>query len=291
MPRIERDQSVEQDLVKQSLVRLEQAVHGIQDSEAFRAYLTAQAKFHHYSWGNVLLIISQCPEATRVAGYKTWQSMGRQVKKGEKAIRIIAPAYYKRKERDEQTGEDIEQQVTFFRGASVFDLSQTEGQPLPEVTVPVLDSNAGEELYARLEAVALTEGLRVTVGHESFMQRATMMGFYEPVSRAIYLRDAAQLQKTKTLAHELAHHFAKHTVSGSESETEAEAVSYVVLTHHGLDSGTRSFPYIATWSKDKSVLKAALAVIQTVSTTIIDRLNPDSTTREARQPGQYSLVT
>src|SRR6266536_542405 len=114
MLRIERDQSVEQDPVKQSLARLEQEVQGIQDSETFRAYLTAQARFHQYSWGNVLLIISQCPGATRIAGYKTWQSMGRQVKKGEKAIRLIAPAYYKRKEKDEQTGEDIEQQITFF---------------------------------------------------------------------------------------------------------------------------------------------------------------------------------
>jgi len=126
----------------------------------------------------------------------------------------------------------------------------------------------------QLEGVALTEGLRVTIGHEAFMQRPQMMGFYEPANRAIYLREAAQLQKTKTLAHELAHHFAKHKVSGPESETEAEAVSYVVLAHHGLDSGERSFAYIATWSKDKAVLKTALAAIQTVSTTIIDKLNP-----------------
>jgi hypothetical protein len=102
------------------------------------------------------------------------------------------------------------------------------------------------------------------------------MGFYERDNRAIYLREAAQLQKTKTLAHELAHHFAGHQVSGSESETEAEAVSYVVLAHHGLDSGERSFPYIATWSQDKAVLKAALATIQTLSTAIIDKLNPEA---------------
>jgi len=219
--------------------------------------------------------LAQKPDASRVAGYRTWQSLGRQVKKGEKAIRIIAPAYYKKKEREEQSGEDRERQVTFFRGASVFDLSQTEGEPLPEIAVPILDGEAGAELYARLESVALTEGLRVTIGHESFMQRPQMMGFYEPDTRAIYLREAAQLQKTKTLAHELAHHFAKHQVSGAASETEAEAVSYVVLAHRGLDSGERSFPYIATWSKEKAVLKAALATIQTVSTTIIDKLNPD----------------
>lgn len=274
MPR-ERQQP-DEDPVAASLRLLERSVEAIQDSDTFRAYLSAQARFHHYSWGNVLLILSQHPDARHVAGYRTWQQLGRQVKRGEKAIRIIAPAYYKKKERDEQTGEDVERAVTFFRGASVFDISQTEGEALPEVAVPVLDSNAGAELYASLEGVALTEGLRVTIGHESFLQRSTMMGFYEPATRSIFLREAAQLQKTKTLAHELAHHFAAHKESGPASETEAEAVSYVVLAHHGLDSGERSFPYIATWSKDKAVLKTALATIQRVSTTIIDRLRSDA---------------
>ena len=244
MPRERRTNEPESDPVRTSLLQLEKAVEGIQDSNAFRSYLTAQARFHHYSWGNVLLILGQKNDATRVAGYRTWQSLDRQVKKGEKAIRIIAPAYYKKKERDEQTGEDVEKQVPFFRSASVFDVSQTDGAPLPEIPVPVLDSEAGSELYVQLEGVALTEGLRVTIGHEAFMQRPQMMGFYEPANRAIYLREAAQLQKTKTLAHELAHHFAEHKVSGPESETEAEAVSYVVLAHHGLDSGERSFPYV-----------------------------------------------
>src|SRR5215211_9415847 len=152
MPR-ER-QEPDSDPVAASLLQLERSVAAIQDSDTFRAYLTAQARFHTYSFGNVLLILSQRPESTRVAGYRTWQSLERHVKKGEKAIRIIAPAYYKRKEVDAQTGEDVERQVTFFRSASVFDYSQTEGKPLPEVPVPVLDSDAGGELYARLETVA-----------------------------------------------------------------------------------------------------------------------------------------
>ena len=248
----------------------------IQDSDTFRAYLDAQSKFHNYSWGNVLLILAQNPDATRVAGYRTWQSLERQVKKGEKAIRIIAPAYYKRRETDEQTGEEVERQVTFFRSAAVFDYSQTEGKPLPEVPVPVLDSDAGVELYARLENVARDEGLTVQRGHERFRAREQMMGFYEPEGRLIAVRKAAQLQMTKTLAHELGHHFAEHTSSGPESETEAEGIAYVVLAHHGLDSGSRSFPYVATWAQDKAVLKAALARIQQVSTTIIGHIETDS---------------
>ena len=133
MPRERRSREPESDPVAASLLQLEQAVSGIQDSDTFRAYLTAQARFHHYSWGNVLLILAQKPDASRVAGYRTWQSMDRQVKRGEKAIRIIAPAYYKKKQRDEQTGEDVEQQVTFFRGASVFDISV---RPVTRCSIP-----------------------------------------------------------------------------------------------------------------------------------------------------------
>src|SRR3954447_2988803 len=255
MPRDRKEP--DSDPVTASLLQLEQSVAAIQDSDTFRAYLSAQARFHTYSFGNVLLILAQRPDATRVAGYRTWQSLERNVKKDEKAIRIIAPAYYKRREVDDQTGEDVERQVTFFRSAAVFDYGQTEGKPLSEVPVPVLDSEAGSELYARLEDVARDEGLSVQRGHERFGAREQMMGFYEPDRRLIAVRVGSQLQMTKTLAHELGHHFAGHTESGPASETEAEGIAYVVLAHHGLDSGARTFPYVATWAQDKAVLKGA----------------------------------
>jgi hypothetical protein len=270
MPRGRKES--DSDPVTASLFQLERAVAAIQDSDTFRAYLSAQARFHQYSFGNVLLILSQRPESTRVAGYRTWQSLDRHVKKGEKAIRIIAPAYYKRREIDDQTGKAVERRVTFFRSAAVFDYSQTEGKPLPEVPVPVLDSDAGVELYARLEDVARDEGLAVQRGHERFGAREQMMGFYEPQNRLIAVRAGiSQLQTTKTLAHEVGHHFAQHTESGPASETEAEGIAYVVLAHHGLDSGARSFPYVATWAQDTAVLRAALARIQQVSLVIIER--------------------
>ncbi len=258
------------DPVATSLLQLERSVAAIQDSDTFRAYLDAQARFHKYSFGNVLLILAQKPDASRVAGYRTWQSLGRQVKKGERAIRILAPL--RKKETDEATGEEGFR-VYGFRAASVFAYEQTDGKPLPDVPVPILGSEAGGELYTRLEEVARAEGLTVVRGHERFGARDHMMGFYEPDNRLIAIRDdVPQLQATKTLAHETAHHFAKHSESGPASETEAEGVAYVVLAHHGLDSGTRSFPYVATWSQDKAVLKAALATIQTVSSTIIERI-------------------
>src|SRR4051812_30944025 len=181
MPRERKEP--DSDPVTASLFQLERSVAAIQDSDTFRAYLSAQARFHNYSFGNVLLILSQKPDATRVAGYRTWQSLDRQVKKGEKAIRIIAPAYYKRREVDAQTGQEIEHRVTFFRSATVFDYGQTEGKPLPEIPVPVLDSDAGGELYDRLENVARDEGLSIQRGHERFGVGEQMQGFYEPSNR------------------------------------------------------------------------------------------------------------
>jgi len=151
--------------------------------------------------------------------------------------------------------------------ASVFNIDQTEGAPLPELPVPVLDSAAGADLYARLKGVALTEGLRVTVGHEALLQRPGMMGFYEPGARAIYLREAAQLQKTKTLAHELAYHVGGAEVSSPEEET----VAYVVCARFGFDTGERSFPYVAIWSQDQRVFRAALGRIQRIGQQIIER--------------------
>jgi antirestriction protein ArdC len=109
MERRYRDHHPDPDRVRASLDRLEQAVSAIQDSDTFRSYLEAQAKFHRYSWGNVMLIMSQCPDASNVAGYRTWQSLERHVRRGEKAIRIIAPSYSKRKYLTNE-GEESEEQ-------------------------------------------------------------------------------------------------------------------------------------------------------------------------------------
>lgn len=262
--------------VREYVDQLDKSVSAIQDSDTFRAYLTAQAKFHHYSFGNVLLILAQKPDATRVAGYRAWQSMDRVVKKGEKSIGILAPLI--KKVEDPKSGEE-ERRVFGFRRASVFDYSQTYGEPLPEVPVPVLDSEAGKELYDRLEGVARDERLTVDRGSERFTGRPNTMGWYDRNRRLIAVRaDVSQLQATKTLAHETAHHFAQHQVSGAESETEAEGVAYVVLAKYGLDSGERSFPYVATWAQNKDTMRAALGQIQRLSQAIIGRLEPEAQT-------------
>lgn len=264
--------------IQESLTRLEQAVGAIQDSETFRAYLDAQARFHSYSFANVLLIVGQKPDATRVAGYQTWKQLGRQVRRGEKGIRIIVPirgrAAISPTESETPDAEEAKpgRTIVRFGTGSVFDISQTEGKPLPTIDVPVLEGEEGTALYDRLATIATAESLMLE--RTTRLPRESVMGYYEPDARRIVVREASPRQMTKTLAHELAHHFGAGVESTPEEETMAESVAYVVCARFGLDTGERSFPYIATWSKDAAVLKAAMARIQQVSGRIIERLEP-----------------
>lgn len=272
--------------------RLEAAVGAIQDSDSFRRYLDIQARFHRYSWANTVLIVAQYPAATRVAGYRTWQALGRQVRKGEHGIRIIVPLTG-RQRRDEPppipatTADDADRDVLPLRfgTGTIFDISQTEGDPLPDVAVPVLEDDAGDTLYDDLARLAARDAVRVDRVPEL---PGSTMGWYDPVRRRIVVREAAQLQMTKTLAHELAHHVTGlHETYDAEREaheTIAESVAYITLAHYGLDSGARSFPYIATWARDRQTLTAALGTISRVSRTIITGLTapqgPDSASEE-----------
>jgi len=264
--------------IQESLTRLEHAVGAIQDSETFRAYLDAQARFHSYSFGNALLIVSQKPDATRVAGYQTWKSLGRQVRRGEKGIRIIVPMRGRTAvapaESEASANEEAktERTIVRFGTGSVFDISQTDGEPLPTVDVPVLEGEEGMALYDRLAEIATAEEL--TLVRTNQLPRESVMGYYEPGERRIVVREASPRQMVKTLAHELAHHFGAGTESTLEEETMAESCVYVVCAHFGLDTGERSFPYVATWSKDATVLKAAMMRIQQVSSQVINRLDP-----------------
>jgi antirestriction protein ArdC len=268
------------DRQRELLDRLEAAVGAIQDSDSFRRYLDAQARFHAYSFGNVALILAQRPDATQVAGYRTWQSLGRQVRRGETGIRIIVPMPSKARPEDDQDGQDDQAPAVRLRFGvgTVFAIEQTDGEPLPEVAVPVLEDDAGGQLYDALNQLAQAEG--ITVERQAQLSSPEMMGFYEPHRKRIVVREARQLQMTKTLAHELAHHFTglheTYSAKRDEHETVAESVAYVVLAHHGLDSGTRSFPYIATWAKDRATLRSVLGTIQGVAHTIISRLNSSS---------------
>jgi antirestriction protein ArdC len=273
----------------EALERLETAVGQIQDSDTFRAYLDVQARFHRYSPNNALLILAQRPDATQVAGYGAWKALGRQVRRGERGIKILVPMRVRSRSADQQPDATNHQDAPkvpgpqaeadppstasgvrrlLFGVGTVFDIRQTDGDPLPAIEVPELTGDAGLALYGRFERVAQDEGLAIQRGSER-LGPATM-GFYSPTERLIVLRETGQLQMTKTLAHELAHHYGTYQTSNAASETVAESVAYVTLAHHGLDSGVRSFPYVATWSREPSVLRAALGEIQSISSRLID---------------------
>ncbi|MFN0072419.1 MAG: hypothetical protein ACKVVP_13125, partial [Chloroflexota bacterium] len=161
----------------------------------------------------------------------------------------------------------VPRRALYFGTGTVFDVSQTSGDPLPEITVPLLDGPDGPGLGTRLERVAADEGL--TIERVPQIEGSRAVGTYSPSARRIIVRELEPAQMTKTLAHELAHHFAEADRSSPEEETVAESVAYVVCGHYGLDTGARSFPYVATWAQQPSVLKAAMTRIQTVSTTMI----------------------
>jgi antirestriction protein ArdC len=227
----------------------------------------------------------------RVAGYRAWQALGRQVKKGETGIRIFVP--FRRRVPvpaavDEGEGDEAETQrvllgaVTGFGVGTVFDVTQTEGEPLPvPPTVQDLDgtSEVGTAVDRRLARFLLDEGLRLT---KEDTGRAN--GFYRPGDRLIAISDRLTGdQQTKTLTHEAAHYLADHrgAIPREDAETVAESATFVVLSHFGMDTGAYSFPYVATWAQDKQVLKRNLGEIQQVASQLITAIGSQELVPEA----------
>ena len=196
--------------VEEALERLESGVTWILDGEEFKRYLSVAARFHRYSANNCLLILMQRPDATRVAGYRVWQQLGRQLRKGEKGIKILAPISRKVKseaDEDEETGEAVRALVG-FKTTTVFDISQTDGEELPEAPRPGdLDPQEGAQIagkvYEGLSRFCEAEGVAVDLEE----RRRGEYGSYQRRERRITLNAALPVtEKTTTLAHELAHH-------------------------------------------------------------------------------------
>ncbi len=250
-----------------SLEVLAKAVDDVRASDVFRQYLAVQARFHKYSWGNCLLIAGQRPDATRVAGYRTWQSLKRQVRKGERGIMIFAPCPYKR-EVETNDGNTEERKGIFFRAVHVFDIDQTDGPDLPSVEVPTVQAVA-DDLLAKLGSVADSRGIAVSFG-------ALSGGTFGVSKQGKVDIDNTHPtgQQAKTLAHELAHE-ALHwedrgPLTRSIAELEAESVAYVVCLHFGLDVEVRASRYIALWDGDSKALRASLERIAKTARSIID---------------------
>jgi len=261
--------------IDEVLKKLKEGVIDIQESGNFKQFLLTMSKFHDYSIGNLILIMMQKPEASRVAGFKTWKDLGRFVKKGEKGIAILAPCMPPKGQKTEpKEGEEEEINVSpiYFKVVHVFDISQTEGEALPEFDVPALTGEANEELFERIIAVTRVQGL--DVGFDSRPhQDPAIKGMYS--GKSIWVRpEESRAQQLKTLLHEVAHYYSENVfrIPRRDAETIAESVAFTVGAHFGFDSGTRSFSYVALWAEDKKVLEANLAAIRKVSTKMFDAL-------------------
>jgi len=271
--------------IDEVLKRLKEGVESIQQGENFREFLLTMSKFHDYSIGNLMLIMLQKRDATRVAGFNTWKDLGRWVKKGEKGIAILAPCMPpkgttptppEKSAADEgETGEEPEPEEirpVYFKVVYVFDVSQTEGQPLPEFEVPVLTGDANPELFDRALRLAKTQGLDVSFDSRP-QQDPDIKGMY--FGKTIWVRpEEPPAQQLKTLLHEVAHYYSEGVfqIPRRDAETIAESSAFTVGAHFGFDTGTRSFSYVALWSQDKKVLEHNLAAIRKVSDKIIDAL-------------------
>jgi len=225
------------------------AVEQITTGEDWARMLEVAGRFTRYSFGNVMLIAIQRPDATRVAGYRTWQSMGRQVRKGERGIRIMAPCRYVE---GVVTNDDGSEHTLYgirgFTTVSVFDLAQTDGDDLPNVGPALLDGDGVTGLWDALASQVVGRGYTLVRGDCHGANGVT-----EHETRTVRVRgDVSEAQATKTLAHELAHVLmhpeavAYHACRG-RSEVEAESVAYLVCRSAGLPTDGYTFPYVAGW--------------------------------------------
>jgi antirestriction protein ArdC len=247
--------------------QLEQDFAELVSGEQWAAMLATASRFHNYSAGNVMLILRQCPTATRVAGYRTWQSVGRQVRKGERGIAILAPCVYRRRDVDETTGEETEHRgVSGFRVAHVFDVGQTDGQEIADVAPALLEGEAPAGLWDALAEQVAAAGFTLERGQCDGANGRTNYS-----TRTVTVRDDVDdAQACKTLAHELGHvllHEHELTAFGCRGrlEVEAESVAYVVSQACGMATTSYSLPYVARWADgDVKVVKAtAERVIRT----------------------------
>ena len=265
------------------------------DLEKYQAYLRTMSHFHHYSVNNQMLIFSQCPHATLVAGYQKWQNQfSRHVLRGEKGISILAPTPYKIKVEKEKLDPDTklplldadgntiteekEVQIPMFRPVKVFDVSQTDGKPLPErVQSPVAELTGNVEHYeAFMEALRRISPVPIEMKPLS----NDLDGFFSPSKQSITLRDGmSEVQTVCAAVHEIAHSklhdYAKLPNSqpkdSNTEEIEAESIAYTVCAYFGIETSANSFGYVATWSKDKDLkaFKDSLDTIRKTSSELI----------------------
>jgi hypothetical protein len=270
-----------QKAIKQAIDSLVQQLEAGK-SDALTAYLAAMARFHQYSFGNILAIARACPAATRVAGYQTWKELGRHVKKGEKGIQILAPMVVKRRGKD---SDDLESEANphsvllGFRPVYVWDQSQTDGQDVPEYNHTVVgDVGAHRErlidfLGQQNIALEYNEKIAPALG-VSYGGRIALLPGQSPAEEFTSL--------THEAAHELMHRSERRTsTTKAVRETEAEAVAFIVGHAIGLEMGATSSDYIQLYAGDASLFAESLESIQGTSALILGAIQPESSLSES----------
>lgn len=277
------------------LKSLETGVGNIFTGDKYAQYLQTMSKFHRYSFNNTLLIAMQRPDATLVTGYRNWQSMGRQVKKGEKGITILAPAPIKRKREQEildqnhmplldadgkPKTEEVEVVIPRFKPTTVFDISQTDGEPIETLAPEELtEAVADYDLFMK----AITAVSPVPIRFDEIAGEAK--GYYHSGDKEIVIQKGmSESQTIKTAIHETGHARLHDKDIMEEQgiekdrltkEVEAESVAYCVCSAFGVDTSEYSFPYIAGWSsgRDMKELKASMDIIRKTAGEMIDELS------------------
>ena len=287
--------------IKEITAGIEKGIMELFESDRYRNYLTTMSRFHRYSLNNVMLIHAQKPNATLVAGFSKWKNgFGRHVKKGEKGIQILAPTPYKIKVDKEKLDPDTklpmlddegkpiteEKEVTIpmFKVVSVFDVSQTDGKPLPQISFSLTGDVAQYEVF--MEALRRTSQVPITIEP----MEPGMDGYFHLEKQAIFLREGmSQVQTVCAAIHEMAHsrlhNYEKMTELADDGETllvpgekdrnteevEAESISYAVCQYFGIETADNSFGYIASWSQGKELkeLRASLETINKTSSELI----------------------
>ena len=262
---------------KEAVDYLVQSLEGGQ-SAVLTQYLGAMAKFRNYSFGNIMLIARQKPNATNVAGLRTWNSLGRFVRRGEKGIFILAPMVGKRSTNDAATDvpsdNATEGQKTLygFRGVYVFDVIQTEGKELPTLTEVQGDvSGYRERLVKFVEAQGVALNYSEKIGPAkglSYGGKITLLSGMQPAEEFSTL--------THEIAHEMLHRGDRRTLTTKQvRETEAEAVAFVVCQAVGLETGTASADYIQLWHGDANLLRESLQAVQQTAAVILGGIAPE----------------